>query len=167
MTRISATRLIIAAPLIAALAACGGGAGDTTDGAATPEGDAPAEIELRQDNFEAIGDAFKAIRGELESGDPDFLVLQASATDIHDRAGRLDGYFPEGSGRDAGWDTEALPTIWEKPEEFKAAQLKFLEESATMMEVAAGGDAAAVGEQVKALGASCKNCHDTFRLDDD
>lgn len=164
MTTLPATRLLFATPLIALLAACGGETGDT---AAAPAGDEPAEIELRHDNFEAIGDAFKAIRGELEGGNPDFLVLQASATDIHDRAGRLDGHFPEGSGRDSGWDTEALGTIWEQPEKFEEAKAKFLAESATMMEVAAGGDAAAVGEQVKALGASCKNCHDTFRLDDD
>lgn len=157
---------ILSVSAVALLAACGGGTSET-DTAAAPAGDAPPEIELRHDNFEAIGDAFKAIRGQLESGTPDMAVIQASATDIHERAGRLDGYFPEGSGRDAGWDTEALPTIWEQPEEFEAAKAKFVAESATMMEVAAGGDAAAVGEQVKALGGSCKNCHDTFRLDDE
>lgn len=167
MSRSTIPSIFAAISTLALLAACSGETTDAGDTAAAPAGDAPAEIGQRQDNFEAIGDAFKAIRGQLESGSPDMAVIQASATDIHERAGRLDGYFPEGSGRDAGWDTEALPTIWEQPEEFEAAKAKFLAESATMMEIAAGGDAAAVGEQVKALGGSCKNCHDTFRLDDD
>ncbi|QUL38305.1 cytochrome c [Erythrobacter sp. JK5] len=154
---------MIAAPVMALLAACGGGAGD----APAAEGDPPAEIKVRQDNFEAIGDSFKLIRNELELENPDFLALQAAATDINDRAARLDGYFPSGSGRAEDWDTEALAAIWEKPEEFTAAQQKLIEESGRMVEIVKGGDAAAVGEQVKALGASCKNCHDTFRLDDE
>jgi cytochrome c556 len=166
MPRTHVPSLFLAGSAALLLAACSSEVTDA-DAVAEPAGDPPAEIELRHDNFEAIGDAFKAIRGQLESGTPDMAVIQASATDIHDRAGRLDGYFPEGSGRDAGWDTEALPTIWEQPEKFEEAKAKFLAESATMMEVAATGDAAAVGEQVKALGGSCKNCHDTFRLDDD
>ncbi len=164
MTGKTSFRLIAITPAIALLAACGGEAGDS---ATQPAGDPPAEIEQRHDNFEEIGDSFKAIRAQLESGDPDMAVIQASATDIHERAGRLDGYFPEGSGRDAGWDTEALATIWEQPEEFEAAKAKLLEESEMMMTVAADGDAAAIGEQAKALGGACKNCHDTFRLDDD
>lgn len=164
MIEVKSFRLLAITPAIALLAACGGEAGEAPS---APEGDAPPEIELRHDNFEAISDSFKAIREQLEGGSPDMAAIEAAATDIHDRAGRLDGHFPEGSGRDVGWDTEALPTIWEKPEEFEAAKAKFLEESATMMTVAASGDAAAVGAQVKELGGSCKNCHDTFRLDDD
>lgn len=163
MKRIAARNLVFATPLIAALAACGSETAETP----APSGPEPAELELRHDTFEAIGDSFKAIRGQLESGSPDFAVIEASATDINTRAKTLEGLFPEGSGRDSGWDTEALGTIWEKPEEFAAAREKLIEESATMMTVATSGDAAAVGEQVKALGGSCKNCHDSFRLDDD
>lgn len=163
MIRTLNARLLAATSLALLLAACGGAATD----APAPAGDAPAELELRHDNFEAIGDAFKAIRAQFEGASPDLAAVAASATDINTRAAAIKDHFPAGSGRDAGWDTEALPTIWEKPDEFAAAQQKLLDESAKMVELANSGDAAATGEQIAALGGSCKNCHDTFRLKDD
>ena len=157
-------RLVLATPMIALLAACGSESAD----APAPEGDAPSEIEVRQENFEAIGDSFKLIRANFEEGaTTDLAAVEAAARDINERADRIGDYFPEGSGRDAGWDTEALATIWEKPVEFTSAQQKLLEESATMMELAASGDAAATGAQIAELGGACKNCHDTFRYDDE
>lgn len=149
--------LILIAPLAALLAACGG-----------TNADAPPELEVRHENFEGIRDSFKAIRAQFEEGaDTDLAVVEASARDINERANAIPDHFPAGSGRDAGWDTEALATIWEKPVEFTAAQQKLLEESAKLMTLAASGDVAATGEQVGALGGACKNCHDTFRYDDE
>ncbi|MEE4199282.1 c-type cytochrome [Erythrobacter sp.] len=171
MTKAPLPSLLAAAPFLVLLAACSSEVTDADEIAdfadSDPSAAAPAEISQRQDTLEGIGDSFKAIRGQLEAGTPDFTVIEASATDINRRANELEGLFPEGTGRDAGWDTEALATIWERPDEFAAAHQKLLDESATMMTVAGTGDAAAVGEQVKALGGACKNCHDDFRLDDD
>lgn len=165
MLRTPSPRLFVAVTLAAVLAACSGGS-ESEGSEAAPAAAEPAVLKERHDNFEAIGDAFKAIRGQLEGGAPDFGVIAASATDINTRAKLIEGHFPEGTGRDQGYDTEALPTIWEKPEEFAAAAQKLVDESATLITTAEGGDAAAVGEQVKATGGACKNCHDTFRLDD-
>lgn len=162
MTPKASLRILAATSLIGLLAACGG------ETAEAPAGDAPPELELRHENFEGIGDSFKAIRANFEEGaTTDLAAVEAAARDINERAGAIKDHFPEGSGRDAGWDTEALATIWEKPEEFAAAQEKLLEESATMMTLAASGDLAATAEQIGALGGSCKNCHDTFRLKKD
>jgi len=47
------------------------------------------------------------------------------------------------------------------------AHQKLVDARAVLVEAAATQDAAVVGEAVKGLGGSCKNCHDTFRLDDD
>lgn len=152
------TRHLAPLPMLALLAACGG------ETAAGPE---PAEIAERQDNFEGIGDSFKAIRDQLENGDPDLAVIENAALDINQRAVNIENHFPEGSGRDAGYDTEALAAIWEQPVEFATAQQKLIDESEELVTLASAGDAAAVGEQVKDLGGSCKNCHDQFRLDDD
>lgn len=165
MTFSRTTRLFYTAPMVALLAACGGAAdgGEGGEGGHDFPADAPAELKERHDNFEAIGDSFKAIRAEFEGDSPDLAKVEAEARNINERANAIEDHFPEGSGPDAGWDTEALPTIWEKPAEFTAAQQKLLEESATMMRLAGEGDAAAAGEQVGALGGACKNCHDTFR----
>ena len=164
-----ATPLRISATLsvLALLAACGGEA-DAPDEGAASAGDAPPEIAERQDNFEGIGDSFKLIREELETGTPDMLAIQNAAGDINTRLQRLPGLFPEGSSMEAGYDTEALAVIWEDPEGFEEAIQNAIARSEEMMAAAESGEPAAVGEQVGNLGMNgCKACHDKFRVDDD
>lgn len=169
MVRTHTSRLFLTAALAAALAACSDEApadAPAEDGVAAPAGDLSAVVKERHDNFESIGDAFKAIRGELEKGAPDFALIATNATEINTRALKIEGHFPVGTSTENGFKTEALPAIWEKPEEFKAAAQKLVDESATLAEQAKGGDKAAVSAQAMAMGGSCKGCHDKFRLDD-
>ncbi len=149
----------------AALAACG--APSEEEPAEVASSDEPEVIDQRQANFEAISDAFKVIRTELEGDAPDFATIEAQATDINTRAQQVGDYFPMGTSVDDGFDTEALPTIWETPAEFEAAAQNFIEASATMVTLAGEGDAAAIGAQVGELGGTCKACHDQFRLKTD
>ena len=176
MLRKSATRLFLSAALAAGLAACSGGApadapADAPSDAATP-GDVAAPVDVqavlkeRHDNFEGIGDSFKALRGELEKDAPDFTLIAAKASDINSRALKIEGHFPAGTSVDDGLKTEALATIWQQPEEFKAASQKLVDESAKLVTLAGGGDKAAVAAQAMAMGGACKGCHDKFRLDD-
>ncbi len=160
------TRPLIATVAVISLAACSGTTEDASAGDAAEAGESDP-IELRQANFEAIGDDFKAIRAQLESDAPDFAAIQAAAEGINTKAALIPDYFPEGTSVDSGADTEALATIWEKPEEFAAAQAKLVETSAALVAAAGTGEMAAVGEAVKAMGGSCKGCHDNFRLDTD
>lgn len=149
------------------LAACGGEAASDGETAAAPAADAPPVIEERQANFKAIGKSFKAIRTQLEGDAPDMDAIVAAATDLNAAALKIEGHFPEGTSVDAGYDTEALAVIWEKPEQFAEAHQRLVDASAEMITIAQTGDAAAVGDQVGAVGGSCKNCHDNFRLDTD
>ena len=125
MNRTLSFKLIASTPMIALLAACGGAT--EGEGDAAPAGDAPAEIAERQDNFEAIGDAFKAIRTQLDADSPDLAAIATSAGDINERAGKITGLFPEATGMDDGYDTEALATIWESPAEFEKARALAIE----------------------------------------
>jgi cytochrome c556 len=171
MQRNFSSRLVLAAALAGVLAACSGEApadapvDAPADAAAAPV-DVAAVLKEREKNFEGIGDAFKAIRGELEKGTPDFTLVAAQANDINARAMKIEGHFPPGTSVDDGLKTEALATIWEKPEEFKAAGQKLVDESAKLATLAAAGDKAAVAAQAMAMGGACKACHDKFRLDD-
>ncbi len=153
--------------LALALSACGGSSEEATTEASTSTPEEVSTIEQRQDNFEEMGDAFKAIRGQLESGEPDFAVLTENATIINTAAQKVSGFFPEGTGMSSGADTEALDVIWEKPEEFTAASVKLVAASETLLAAATASDLPAFQEAVKGLGGSCKGCHDTFRLDDE
>ena len=174
MVRTHTSRLVLTAALAAALAACSGEApadapAETAPADAAAEGapvDVAAVLKEREENFEGIGDAFKAIRGEMEKDAPDFALIATNATDINTRAKLIETHFPAGTSVDDGVKTEALATIWQKPEEFKAASQKLIDESAKLAELAKGGDKAAVGAQAMAMGGACKGCHDQFRLDD-
>lgn len=164
MLRTHAPRLVLAAALASLIAACSGEAG--SDAAAPAAAAPPPVLKEREENFEGIGASFKAVRGELEKDAPDFALIAAKAGDINARAQKIAGHFPAGTSTADGVKTEALPTIWEKPEEFKAASQKLVDESAKLMTLASGGDKAAVGAQAMAMGGACKGCHDQFRLDD-
>ncbi|MEE4338165.1 c-type cytochrome [Erythrobacter sp.] len=161
MVRDVTFRGIAVAAFAVALAGCGGEAPGAEAGLTNPV------IEERHDNFEGIGDAFKAIRGQLEQESPDFSVIQANAEDINQRASNIEQHFVEETAREAGYDTEALAAIWQKPEEFASATQKLIDTSAALVEATGGGDPAAVGAAVKEMGGSCKNCHDQFRYDDE
>ncbi len=152
-------KFIVIVGLAGALAACGAEGGLF----ASAE---PAVIKQRQDNFESIGDAFKAIRRQMETDSPDLAVITDAATDMNAAAIKIDGYFPADTSVAQGYDTEALTTIWEKPEEFAKAHQQLVDASGEMITLAQGGDASAVAAQVDVIGKTCKNCHDTFRLDD-
>lgn len=165
MLRPSAPHLFFAAAMALGLAACSGGEA-SGDAGATGKA-APPVIKERHDNFEAIGAAFKAVRGELEKDAPDFALVAAKANDINGRAAKIPDHFPAGTSTEDGFDTEALPAIWQKPEEFKAAAAKLADESAKLASLAGGADKAAVSAQAKAMGGACKGCHDQFRLDDE
>lgn len=162
MTSTLTSRFVVTAAVAGLLAACSGEA--PADGS-SDAGTKPAEIAERQQNFKAIADSFKTIRGQLELGTPDYAAIAAQAGEINNRAQQIENLFPAGTSTADGHDTEALPAIWEKPEEFAAARQKLIDESASLMALAPGGDKAAVGAQAMTMGGACKNCHDTFRLD--
>ncbi|NVE95007.1 c-type cytochrome [Altererythrobacter lutimaris] len=159
---------LVSATLVLGLAACGDSEEPTapteeTSGEASPDN----VIELRQANFEAMGDAFKAIRGQLEGDAPDFAVIEESAQAIGARITANKDLFPEGTGIDSGAETEALEVIWEKPDDFVASADKLITASEALAAAAASQDLGQVQEAVKNLGGSCKACHDVFRLDTD
>lgn len=166
-------RIVTATLTLSALAACSGESapqdeegGEEIAIESPDESDPEAVIKARQASFEAVGDAFKAIRGQME-GTPDMAVISENATIINQNAQSVASLFPAGTSVDDGFETEALATIWEKPEEFEAARLALMDASGEMIGLATDGDVAAVGAQVGAIGKSCKGCHDEFRLDTD
>lgn len=72
--------------------------------------------------------------------------------------------FPAGSNIG---DSEALPVIWEQPEEFAAAIDKVQEAADAFVAAAESGDAERIGGAFRELGGSCRGCHDRFRVADE
>jgi cytochrome c556 len=137
-----------------ALTACGNP--DTPGGRAA---------DARHESFEEIGAAMDAIGDALKQPSPDLAVIRAEAATLNTLAPKVATWFPAGSGPQDGMRTEALADAWTKPLEFKAASDKFVTEAAAFNALAQAGDVAAIGAGMKALGGSCKGCHDKFRAD--
>ena len=106
-----------------------------------------------------IGASSMIVRGLVENNGQ----LLGHAEGLSSTASELHGIFPEGS---AVGESEALPAIWEKPDEFAAAVDKLIAATAAFEEAAAGGDAEAIGAAFREVGMSCRGCHDNFRQSD-
>ena len=105
------------------------------------------------------------IKGDVSFTDGVAANAQALAEQGKLLTANLQQLFPEGTAKgETGEKSAALPVIWEKWGEFEQAAQKFQEESAKFAEVVQGGDMAAIGPALGALGKQgCGGCHETFR----
>lgn len=92
------------------------------------------------------------------AGDSDYIVKHAKA--MANLGSELHSVFPEGSAVE---DSEALPEIWAKPDEFAAAVAKAADAMTALGEIAEGGDMQAIGKAFGSVGKTCKGCHESFR----
>jgi cytochrome c556 len=100
------------------------------------------------------------VRGLVE----DNGFLAAHAEGLARGAQELKHLFPAGSNVD---DSEALPVIWEEPEEFQKAVENAEKATAAFSEAVAGGDQGVIGRAFRDVGNACSGCHDRFRMDKD
>lgn len=119
----------------------------------------------RHENFEAIGESFKAINDQLKSNAPDLAAVKAETAKIVGLAPQVKNWFPAGSGPQDGKKTDAKAEVWSKPAEFAQAHTRFVDAASALQAVVTTGDTAAIGASAKTLGASCKGCHDKFKED--
>ena len=90
------------------------------------------------------------------------------ATAMHESAKSLKGLFPESTHPSkVERETESLPIIWEKPDDFAAALKSYQDATAKLIEAGKTDDLDKIMEAFKGVGGSCGNCHETFRKDDD
>jgi cytochrome c556 len=120
----------------------------------------------RHEHYEELGDAFKVVRDQTRSSNPDLAAIKTAAKKVHDASVNQEKWFPAGTGPEAG-KTQALADIWAKPAEFKAAMKMFSEAAPKLHAAANAGDAAAIKTAFGDVGKSCKNCHDQFRAKED
>ncbi|MBX3478969.1 MAG: cytochrome c [Caulobacter sp.] len=126
--------------------------------------DAASQIKARQDGMKGIGGATKGIYDTL-SGDKDAAKLKAYAARINSLAPQVPGWFPAGTGPEAGVKTEAKAAIWSDKADFNAKAQAFATQAAKLNAAAETGDANAVKTEFMALRGTCKSCHDKFKDD--
>ncbi len=131
---------------------------------ASPE--ALQAIKERQEGFKTMGGAFKNINDELKTGNPDAGAILGMAREIQVASeGQVARFIPD-SGPETGVKMRARAEIWESMPDFEAKYDAFVAASDRLAEVSATGDVAAITAQAKNLGATCKACHDKFRVAD-
>jgi cytochrome c556 len=121
----------------------------------------PAEvIAQRKALMDLQGATAIGIVAAMKAGDTAMVAKLAGP--LSRSAGVIPSFFDKGTGSEAG-KTAALPAIWEKWDDFKAAAAKLGTESAKLAEAAKEGNQAAVAAQFSALAKSCDGCHEIFR----
>ena len=107
------------------------------------------------------GAAASGIQQALKAGD---LASVAKMADSLEASGRvMPSLFEQGTGPEVA-QTRALPAVWEKPEEFKAAAMKLVTTAAALEEAAKSGDQAATTQAFATMGKeACGGCHGAFR----
>lgn len=126
----------------------------------TPASSDETVIKYRQATYKAIGGHMGSLAAIVKREVPFTEDIGAHARAINDLAQISGHVFPEGS--DKGANTEALPVIWEKPDEFKKTLVAFQEAAANLAQVAES-DPSNIAPAVGELGKTCKSCHDNFR----
>lgn len=117
-------------------------------------------IKHRQGIMEAIGGHFTAAYSSM-GGMPAFNANQTFHAESVARLSKIAvDVFPAGSG---DGKTKAKAEIWSNPEGFKKAMDKFVMAAEDFAAASKSGDMASYGAATKALGGSCKNCHDDFK----
>lgn len=133
----------------------------------TPEQQAAMATENRQAVFKLLGVNIGPIVGMARGAPFDAAVAQRNATRMATLATMIPEMFAAMDTRAFTVETEALPVIWENPDDF-AAKAAALQEAATVFAAtAAGGDQAATLGGLRNLGGTCGNCHDSYRVDDE
>jgi cytochrome c556 len=113
----------------------------------------------RHEAMETVQESFKPLRAIAVKEAPfDAAVVKKNATTILEKLKEAHGLFPEGSG---GGETRAKAEIWSDRAGFDQA-MKDAQAAATAM--GAVTEEAAYVPAMKALGGSCKGCHDKYRL---
>ena len=123
--------------------------------------DSAAEaIAYRQATFSLLAANFGDLAARVQGKKPFDAAIVASRVNNVSALAQMPWEAFAVAGSDQG-NSEALPAVWQKAEQFDAARAQFLKAVAQLQ--AAGGDQKALAAAVGAVGKSCKACHDAFR----
>lgn len=136
-------------------------AGVTVTAAVAADKDAKGVVAVRQNVMDAQAAHMNAIKFILTEYPQAMNLVAAQASSIVDTTGTIPEMFPKGSDQPP---TNALPPVWDKQDDFKAAAQKAHELAQKLAETAKGGDTKATLAAFGALGKEgCGGCHETFR----
>ncbi|BAE49555.1 c-type cytochrome [Paramagnetospirillum magneticum] len=148
-------KLLITAAALVALA-----------GTATAQVKPEDAIKWRQSGYAFMAWNMTRIKMNVEGAayNKDEVIKAANAIQAVANSGMGALYLP-GTDTGTGWEkTRVKPELWTNKETLGKVATAFGKEANEMAKVAAAGDAAATKEQFGKLAATCKGCHDEFKI---
>jgi len=117
---------------------------------------------VRQGQMKGVGQSMGAL-GAIAKGEKpyDAATVQAALEGISANMKAFPDQFP--AGTEAGLESEAAPAIWENMDDFRIKSGKLAAEADTLL-ASVPADQAGVGAAMKTLGATCGDCHQSYRL---
>ncbi len=122
--------------------------------------DATGTIRYRQTLMEGIGSDMGAISAILKYELPIPASIEGHALSMAALAEIVPAAF---KAKVVDGPTDSKAEIWSDAEAFQKACDDFIIATSELVEVSAGGDAAAIGAQLQAVGKTCGGCHKSFR----
>lgn len=117
---------------------------------------------VRQEMMKKVGGAIGAIGAIVKGEKPfDAEVVKASLSTMAEVGKDFPNHFP--AGTETGFETEATAKVWETPDDFKAKSDELTKVAEAQL-AAMPTDQASTGAVMKALGATCSSCHETYRV---
>ncbi len=116
-------------------------------------------VKERMDMFKKNQNNLKAIKSHISS--ENYRSIIKLADEIRDWAVKMPEYFPEGSDEKP---SKASPSIWTDFSGFKNAAMKNETAAKQLIVAAEIGDQKAVVGGFRAVAASCKSCHQSYKL---
>jgi cytochrome c556 len=132
----------------------------------TPAQLATNATETRQAVFKLLSYNMGTISG-MARGTVEFdsTIAERNANRISALAPMIPELFAARDTRSFSVETEALPIIWERMEEFREKAANLETAANTFAQTARDGDRNATIAAVRAFGGACGNCHEAFRVD--
>ena len=125
-------------------------------------------IKWRQSGYGFMAWNMARIKANVEGDkyNKEEVIKAATAIQAIANSGMGALYLP-GTDKGTGWEkTRVKPEFFTNRDAVNKVALAFIKEANEMAKVAAAGDAAATKEQLGKLSATCKGCHDDFKIKD-
>jgi cytochrome c556 len=127
-------------------------------------GDLEDQIAFRKGYWQVVKHEFGDVMAAMlrEKRPMDARRFAEAATRLSALAPLAAETFPEGSVSD---ESRALPEIWEDEAGFAEALATYETRIVDLQAAVNSGDQSQIGPAFKAVGGSCKNCHDNYRAE--
>ena len=133
----------------------------------TPQQQAEAAAETRQGLFKLLIFNLRPISRMAQGAPFDAEIAERNARRIAALAPMIPDVLGAMDTREFEVETEALDLIWDNLDDINVKAQTLADNAVAFANTAAGGDMGATLGAFRALGGSCGNCHDTYRVDND